>query len=495
VTPRVTVVGLGPAGPELLTAGTLDALASAPVTFLRTSRHPAAAAVGAATSFDHHYDTAAAIGEVYQRIVEDLVGAAAAHGHVLYAVPGSPAVAERTVELLRSDPRVDVDVLPALSCVDLAWTRLGVDPLSVGPRIVDGHRFAEEAAGERGPLLVLQCDGSEVGAAIKLAVDDLDPDGGRPGPVTVLHHLGLADERIEVVAWDALDRLVADHLTMVWIPTLAAPVGRELVRFAELVRTLRERCPWDAEQTHTSLRRYLLEETYEVLEAIDGLGRGPDDGWGALEDELGDLLFQVVFHAALASEEGAFDLADVARGIHDKLVRRHPHVFADVEASTPGAVVRNWDAIKRQEQADRAGRERSGERAGALDGVPAVLPALQFAEKLQRRAAGVGFDWPDVEGAWPKIAEEAAELREARAAGDPGRIEAELGDLLFACVNVARHLGVDAEGALRQAAGRFRTRFEVVERLAERRGVALPGAGLAVLDALWDEAKVQLGPG
>jgi len=427
-----------------------------PVRFVRTTRHPAAPAVEGAVSFDRHYEEAPTIEEVYRRIVEDLVAAAGAHGRVLYAVPGSPAVAERTVELLRVDGRVHCEVLPALSCADLAWARLGVDPLADGARIIDGHRFAEQAAGERGPLLVLQCDSPEVLAAIKLAVD-------AGPPVTVLQRLGLDDEHIATVPWHELDRVAADHLTSLWAPSLAAPVGSELVRFAELVRALRERCPWDAAQTHASLRRYLLEEAYEVVDAIDA------SDVDHLEEELGDLLFQVYFHATIAEQDGGFTLADVARGIHDKLVRRHPHVFGGVGG--PG----DWERLKREETG----------RQSAMDGVPAALPALAFAQKVQRRAADVGFDWPGVDGAWPKVSEEIAEVR----AAGPDEVEGEFGDLLFACVNVARHLGIDAEPALRRATVKFSTRFRRVEALAAARGVPVPGAPLAVLDGLWDEVK------
>jgi tetrapyrrole methylase family protein/MazG family protein len=453
---RITVVGLGPAGPELLTAATTAAISATPVRYVRTRRHPTVVAVPGAVALDRHYERATTVEDVYPAIVEELVAAAVRHGHVLYAVPGSPAVAERTVELLRADARVDVEVVPALSSVDLAWARLGVDPLDRGARIVDGHRFAVEAAGERGPLLVLQCDSPEVLASIKLAVED--------GPaVTVLQRLGRPDERIESVAWNALDRVVADHLTSLWIPDLAEPVGLELVRFAELVRTLRERCPWDAEQTHVSLRPYLLEEAYETIEAID------DGDSEHLEEELGDLLFQVFFHAAIGAQEGEFTLADVARGIHDKLVRRHPHVFGGEGGPE------DWERLKRAEKG----------RASAMDGIPKTLPALLYAQEAQRKAAAVGFDWASVEGAWPKVGEELAELRRAA----PGEQAGELGDLLFACVNVARHLGVDPEEALRAATAKFRARFAAVEELAGARGLPLPGTPLVVLDQLWEEVK------
>ncbi|HUQ39070.1 MAG TPA: nucleoside triphosphate pyrophosphohydrolase [Acidimicrobiales bacterium] len=463
--PRVVVVGLGPAGPELCTSAVLEAIASVPTRFLRTTRHPAAPVVGEARSFDEVYDAASSFDDVYATIVEELVAAAEVHGEVLYAVPGSPSVAERTVELLTADMRVDVVVHGALSFLDLAWTALGVDPLAAGVRLVDGRRFAVEAAGERGPLLVAQCDSVRVLSDIKLAVTDAPT-----APVVVLQRLGLPDAVVQSVAWDDLDRDVEpDHLTSVYIPELASPVAGELARFAELVRTLRERCPWDQEQTHQTLTRHLLEETYEVLEAIEGLER---HGSAPLEEELGDLLFQVVFHATLGAEAGEFDLADVARGIHDKLVHRHPHVFGSVDAATADAVVSNWEQIKRDEKG----------RDSLMDGIPAALPSLLHAHKVQRKAASVGFDWPDVAGPWSKVDEELAEAR-AEPSAD------EIGDLLFSVVNVARHLGVDAEAALRGATGKFRDRFKVVENLASARGLDLRALDLAGLDALWDEAK------
>jgi tetrapyrrole methylase family protein / MazG family protein len=470
---RVVVVGLGPGDPALLTLAAVAAIERVPRRFVRTARHPTSAAVPDASSFDAVYDAAADLDQVYEAIVAALVEAAAAHGEVLYAVPGSPVVAERSVELLRADPRVDVEILPALSFLDLAWARLGVDPVARGVRVIDGHRFAVEAAGQTGPLLVAQCD-SRLLSDIKLSLDARGPE------VTVLQRLGLPDEEVRSVAWDDLDRSVTpDHLTCLWIPKLAPPVAAELTRFEELVRTLRSRCPWDREQTHRSLTRHLLEETYEVLEAIEALG---PDGEGAehLEEELGDLLFQVVFHATLASEDGWFTLADVARRIHDKLVHRHPHVFGDVEADTAGQVMTNWEQIKRAEKG----------RTSAMEGIPGNLPSLLYAHKVQRKAASVGFDWPGVKGAWPKIAEEAAELEAAMTASEAAVVE-ELGDLLFAVVNVSRHLNVDPEAALRAATAKFRDRFEAVERLAEARGQQLSQLDLAGLDALWDEVKRQ----
>ena len=275
---------------------------------------------------------------------------AAAPQPVVFAVPGSPLVAERTVDLLRADGRVEVTALPALSFLDLAWAALGVDPLAEGVRLVDASVAGPVLADQNGPFLVAQCWSRQLLSDVKLALPDEDLDLPRP---VLLHHLGLEDEVVVAVDWWDLDRTVEpDHLTSVYIPAFSRrgrDAGDEMARLVVLMDTLRERCPWDSVQTHQSLMPHLIEESYEVLDALgevaapDPARDGSDDG-GAfehLQEELGDLLFQIVFHARLADEEGQFDLADVARGVHDKLVHRHPHVFGDVDADTAEQVVTN----------------------------------------------------------------------------------------------------------------------------------------------------------
>ncbi len=435
--PRIDVVGLGPAGPELITAGTLSLIDRADVVFLRTGRHPSAAAFSNARTFDHHYEEADTFDEVYESVAADVVAAAtAAHGpaghgsggrgaRVVYAVPGSPLVAERTVILLRQDPavasgEVTLVVHPAVSFLDLAFARLGVDPVAAALTVVDGESFAVDAAGLSGPLLVAQCWSNAVLSSIKLSVESAPLD-----PVTVLHHLGLDDERVWEVPWDELDRSFSpDHLTSLWIPQLGAPVAAELVHLDELVHTLRERCPWDREQTHGSLARHLLEESYEVLEAIDEItaideieatgeieaidDSAEEQAVAHLEEELGDLLFQVYFHATLAAEAGRFTLADVARGIHDKLVSRHPHVFGDVTAETPGDVATNWEAIKKVEK----------NRTSVTEGIPAALPSLSLTAKLQRKALAVGMVLPGVAEDAARVADGVARLKPADGTSD-----------------------------------------------------------------------------
>jgi MazG family protein len=236
-------------------------------------------------------------------------------------------------------------------------------------------------------------------------------------------------------------------------------------------------CPWDREQTLQTLRPYVLEETYEVLEAIDG------GDVAAHREELGDLLLQIVFQAELRREAGAFEFADVADAISDKLVSRHPHVFGDATVADAEGVLRQWSALKREE------KRRKGGGQSVLEGVPREMPALARADRLTEKASRIGFDWPDAAGARAKVAEELGELDEAIASGDRVAVEHELGDALFALANLGRKLGVAPEEALRATVGRFVSRFTHVEQELERRGVPHGGASLAEMDALWDEAK------
>lgn len=251
--------------------------------------------------------------------------------------------------------------------------------------------------------------------------------------------------------------------------------GEAFARLVALMARLREPggCPWDREQSLHSLRPYLLEETYEVLEALE------HDDAAAHREELGDLLFQVVFQARIREEEGHFDAGAVADGIREKLERRHPHVFGDVQVSDRDEVARNWHAIKAREK----------KRESALDGIPAAMPALLRAGRIGAKAATVGFDWPDLEGVLDKLDEEKAELLAARATGDPAAITHELGDLLFTVVNLARHLGVEPETALQQATSRFEKRFRTMEADLKANGRTVAETDAATLDAAWRRVK------
>lgn len=477
--PRIVVVGLGPGDASLVTASTIRAIENSTVRFLRTSQHPSAHLVPNAQSFDHVYDSADSFEDVYLAIADQLVQAAHTHNDILYAVPGSPLVLERTVAHLRGRTDIDLVIHPAISFLDETWRALNRDPIDNGIRLIDGHIFATAAAGYTGPMLVAHTHANWVLSDIKLSIDDPDPST----PVILLHHLGLPDEQIVHTTWAEMDRSIdADHLTSLFIPELSTPVASELVRFHQLARTLRDQCPWDMEQTHHSLVRYLLEEAYEVVDAISHLDENNPSTDDDLIEELGDLLYQIEFHAAIAEEQGRFTMADVARTVHDKLVSRHPHVFGDVVVSSSADVESNWEAIKKAEKSHRT---------GIFDGVVEAAPSLSLAAKMQQRASRVGFDWPSLDGPLSKLDEELSEIRDAVRLQDATAITDEIGDLLFAVVNVARHLDIDPESALRFAVQKFRSRVEGVETLATARGQNMKDMALDELDALWESVKQQ----
>ena len=308
-------------------------------------------------------------------------------------------------------------VHPSVSFLDLAFARLGVDPVAAGVRIVDAERFAVDAAGERGPLLVAQCWSREVLSDVKLSVEAF-PDA----PVTFLHHLGLADEQVVEVAWSDLDRSIEpDHLTSLWVPRLAAPVAAELVALDELVHALPCTVPmgpaprptphWGATCWRSPTRSWRPSTRWTPRTPRSPPRRHvEEDAVARLEEEVGDLLFQVYFHATLAAEEGRYrSLADVARGVHDKLVARHPHVFGDVTAETANGVAVDWEAIKKAEKG----------RTSVTEGIPAALPALALAAKLQRKATAIGMVLPGLADEAVRVADAAARLAADRR-GDRG---------------------------------------------------------------------------
>jgi MazG family protein len=269
--------------------------------------------------------------------------------------------------------------------------------------------------------------------------------------------------------------------------------GPKFERLVEIMATLRgpNGCPWDKQQDFNSLKPMLVEEVYEVLEAIENAD------FDGLSEELGDLLLHVVFHAHLGKEAGRFDINTVIEKISDKLVRRHPHVFGDETASTPEEVIKNWEAIKAQEKADKL-KDRTPEQQSLLEGIPTKMPALHEAHQISSRAARVGFDWPDVEGVFDKLQEEVRELKDVIiSAGDEDRrerLEDEIGDMLFVMVNIARYLKVDSESALKRANRKFKTRFQYMEGELARQGKTLEQTSLAEMEALWQKAKSQTIP-
>ncbi len=450
----VTVVGLGPAGPEYLSAKTVDLLESGSA-ILRTHVHPAAAPFSDLPSYDAFYEDADDFESLYRAIVEDVVARAGA-GPVVYAVPGSPMIAEHTVELLLADPRVEVRVEPALSFCDLAWAALGIDPVAKAVTVCDLVDLLERRD-LSGPLLIAQAWSDHLIAELMVQREWLSRSG--PATVTVLHHLGLDDELVATVPFADLSTVVeVDHLTSLYVESWNTP-GSAFGELMVLAERLRAECPWDQEQTHASLARHLLEEAYEALDALDALATAEDPIAAAshLEEELGDVLFQVCFHAVLGAEDGDFSAADIADSVRTKLISRHPHVFGDVVATTPDAVAANWETIKKAEK----GRE------SITEGIPQSLPALALMTKLQRKARALGMAQMSIDDAVEYLAITlrviaAADLPAARTEDN----EELLGTMLAAICQIAVSCGADLEAALRLAAGQQRAAIIAFEQRA-----------------------------
>lgn len=466
--PRIHIVGLGPGAPEHLTNQAHDLLVSGRTVILRTRHHPTVAALDIqARDCDDLYATARSFDEVYVAAAERVLDAAR-QAETVYAVPGHPLIAERSVThllVLAEEEGIGTAVYPAVSFVDLAAVALKQDLGAA--QLCDALDLRIDTWR---PALISQLFDRDAVTALKLQLLNVYPADHK---VTRLSGLGTPGESISELALAELDHRPYGYLDSLFVPAIQ-PL-EDVRRFDGLHHVIDrlhapDGCPWDREQTHESLRPHLLEESYEALEAID---RGDP---GSLTEELGDVLLQVLMHAAVAERLDEFTFADVVEHIARKLIRRHPHVFGDTTASSAEEVYQNWEALKQKEKP----------RESILDGVPATLPALAASQAIQGRARRIGFDWPDIEGRMDKLREEIDEF--ARAEPGPEQ-EDEFGDILFVATNIADSLGIDAEQALRGANAKFRRRFGHVERFATERGLDLKQMDLPALDALWDEAK------
>ncbi len=463
MTPVVRVVGLGPGSSEHITEGSARLIRESPVVRFRTLRHPAAADFAGVESYDDLYERADSYDELYVAIADDLVRLArgAVGGEVLYVVPGSPVVAERTVEILRERSDVTLITEPAVSVIDLACAALGADPMTVGLRVADALG-SEEARDGPGPILVLQTYSPEILAVV---ADRLK----QTGEVTILHHLGLADEEILTVPTSDLTTFLrADHLTSLWVHEVRGP-GQAMNELWRLIERLRLECPWDQEQTHASLTNHLLEEAYEAIDALEVMARTSERGErdeavvSHAEEELGDLLAQVLHHAVIGAEDDEFDLTSIADHLRDKLIYRHPHIFGDATADSADEVAQRWEALKRSEKG----------RASVTDGIEWNLPALTLYTKLLRKAAAVDLAMETGDAARGRALAALGDLDfEDEAASDTSSTSHTLspwGDAIVALVIAARYAGVDLEGVLRERALALRDviRESELEKLAD----------------------------
>jgi tetrapyrrole methylase family protein / MazG family protein len=462
VKPVVRVVGLGPSTAEHITERTARLIHESPVVRFRTVVHPSAAHFGRVESYDALYERADSFDELYGEIADDLARLAreSPDQEVLYVVPGSPVVAERTVELLRERGDVSVVTEPAVSVIDVACAALGRDPMNVGLRIADALASAQNLRGP-GPILLLQTYSPEILATV---AERLPPSL----TVTVLHHLGLEDESIVSMRADELTAFTdADHLTSLWIDEFR-DAGEAMSDLLDMMTRLRAECPWDQEQTHATLTRYLIEEAYEALDALEAFAHASEDGVPDevlvrhAEEELGDVLLQVVFHAELASEEGNFDFASIADAVRQKNINRHPHVFGDVTVANAEEVASRWEVLKQNEKG----------RTSVTDGIAWQLPSLTLYAKLLRKAASLDLDGESSESAQRRAIEALGSLEfEADRADEDADsdVAPAWGDALSALVVAARRAGVDLEGVLRERALKLRDaiRQNEASKLAE----------------------------
>lgn len=476
---KITIVGMGPGGLDYLTMAAHDVLIRSEHVYLRTERHPVVEPLTRLgmkyTSFDNAYDAFETFDEVYDSIANQII-ALSADGPVVYAVPGNPFVAEKSVALIMERFHGDVDIVHGTSFIDAIVTSLKYDPVN-GFVILDALNIESEILDATKDHLFIQVYDQTTASLLKLKLmafwsDDHD--------VVVIKAAGIpGQEKIVKTKLYEMDhdQDLFNHLTSVFVCGGNA-IKHPLSELENIMRTLRSEngCPWDREQTHESLTPYLIEEAYEVKDAVL---RGDDE---SLVDELGDVLLQVVFHATIAEEDGYFEMSDIIKAVCDKMIRRHPHVFGDVTVNGSAEVLMNWQAIKDDEKSAMTVSEK-------MKTVTRHLPSLIRAQKIQNKASEVGFDWDDAIHALEKVEEETLELKQAIQSGDMQAVEEEIGDLLLIISNLSRLLKIDSELTLMNAIEKFIERFSYVDEKLAKDGLSPNPLLRERMEALWQESK------
>lgn len=482
---KITIVGLGPGDYESLTLKTLNIIKKTPCLVLRTEKHPLVEKLKAEgvkfSSCDDIYDSSESFEEVYERISRRILGFARENKDVVYAVPGHPFAAERSVQLImeKSQGIAEVKIESAMSFIDAVSAALKID-ISSGLKIIDGLRMDVQKPDMNCGNIITQVYSRFIASEVKLKLMDYYNDDYE---ICIIKAAGVeGSEKLEWIRLYELDKVEwVDYLTSLYIPP-----ARENIKYKNMgdliaiMDTLRgdNGCPWDKKQDHETLKPYLLEECYEVIDAIDS------EDIDLLVEELGDVLLQVVFHAQIGKEDGEFDINDVITRLAEKLIERHPHVFGDISVSNEGGALKSWEASKREEKGIRTYTE-------TLLNIPKAMPSLMRSYKIQEKAALAGFDWDDVNGAMTKVDEELLELKEVYNSEKKDRIEEEIGDLIFAVVNVARFLKVRPELALKATTEKFINRFRFMEETALSLGNKLDTMTLDEMDLLWNKAKTH----
>lgn len=478
----IKIVGLGPGSSKDLTMNCIEEMKNAKNLYFRTAKHPNVEYIRGLgidfKTFDDYYDTSESFDEVYEKIARKIVELK----DVVYAVPGHPLIAEKSVQLIlefAAKENIEVVIDPAISFIDAVVNTLKIDPVN-GLKIIDGLELDTQRPDTNTGNIITQIYNPMVSSDIKIQLMNYYSDEQE---VILVRGAGVPGvEKVERMPLYMIDRVDwVDYLTSLYIPKVEHKERYDFDDLLKVMATLRGEngCPWDREQNHESLKRYLIEECYEVVDAID------KKDIDALCEELGDVLLQIVFHAQIADEFGEFNITDVTNSITKKMISRHTHVFGDDVCKTAEDVMETWESNKLKEKHIESYTDN-------LKAIPKVLPALIRSYKIQEKAAKVGFDWDDVEGAVSKIHEETKEFLDVYKSQNNGRIIDELGDLLFAVVNVARFLDINPEFALTGTCEKFIKRFGFIESEATKKGLKLTDMSLEQMDELWNLAKSKL---
>ncbi|MFJ8237970.1 nucleoside triphosphate pyrophosphohydrolase [Ureibacillus sp. NPDC094379] len=479
---QLTVIGLGAAELNQLQMGVYKKLKSVEKIYVRTVDHPVISELEQEgihfESFDEVYEKHDTFQPVYEEIKNRLIELSKVE-NVMYAVPGHPLVAEQTIQLLISAERegkVNLKIEGGQSFLDPIFSALKIDPID-GFQLLDGTSFSIHDVNMRQHVLIAQVYDAFSASEVKLTLMEKYRDDY---PVTIVIAAGSSQESLKTVPLYELDQSVEiNNLTTVYVPPVEHDEDalKDWTTFRKIIATLRgpNGCPWDQKQTHESLKKYLLEEAHELLAAID-----EEDDFGIVE-ELGDVLLQVFLHAQIGEDQGYFNLEEVLASISEKMIRRHPHVFGDVSVEDAEEVVTNWNAIKQQ--------EKGKEVENLLKGEYRATSTLQTSFNYQKKAASVGFDWPDADGAWGKFEEEWKEFREEVINGSSKSRLDEFGDVLFTLVNIARFYKISPEEAMIHANEKFARRFHHVEMKVKESEKQFKEFTLDELDAFWNEAK------
>ena len=479
---QLTVIGLGAADFDQLQMGVYKQLKQAKKLYVRTEDHPVLHDLKEEgvvfSSFDYVYEKHDTFAPVYKEIATLLIQAAKEEP-VMYAVPGHPLVAEQTVQHLieaANEGQVYLKIEGGQSFLDPIFGALKIDPIE-GFQLLDGTSMSMHDINMRQHILIAQVYDAFSASEVKLTLMEKYRDDY---PVTIVTAAGSAQEKLTTVPLYELDHVAElNNLTTVYVPPVTSDEEalRDWTTFRKIIATLRgpNGCPWDQKQTHESLKKYLLEEAHEFLAAVDA---GDDY---AMIEELGDVLLQVFLHAQIGEDNGYFNLEEVLASISEKMIRRHPHVFGDVSVEDADEVVANWEDIKRAEKGQAEER--------LLDGEYRAESSLQTAYNYQKKAAKVGFDWPDVEDAWAKFIEEMKEFQHEMTEGSSATRLDEFGDVLFTLVNVARFYKISPEEAMLHANEKFARRFGYIEQQVKASGKDFATFTLEELDSFWNEAK------